>query len=122
MAGLGSVDYRGRLLRLELNSLELRRIRQDLVYTYKIVFGLVDDACSGLFTLTNTISGIRTRGHAYKLFPRVSRLDVRHNYFSERVVKIWNNLPAKPEHFRTKASFNRFICGINLSSYTTLGF
>ena len=31
-----------RLKRLDLESLELRRLRQDLIFTYKLVFGLVD--------------------------------------------------------------------------------
>jgi len=39
-----SIDYETRLIRLGVDSLELRRLRQDLIYTYKIVFGLVTNA------------------------------------------------------------------------------
>jgi len=38
------IDYKTRLLRLGVDSLEIRRLRQDLIYTYKIVFGLVTNA------------------------------------------------------------------------------
>jgi len=38
------IDCKTRLLRLGVDSLEIRRLRQDLIYTYKIVFGLVTNA------------------------------------------------------------------------------
>jgi len=38
------IDYKTRLLRLGVDSLEIGRLRQDLIYTYKIVFGLVTNA------------------------------------------------------------------------------
>ena len=45
------------------------------------LFGLVDDACCDLFTLSNTIKQSMIlfciRGHPYKLFPHYSRIDAR---------------------------------------------
>ena len=42
----GSLDYKSRLARLHADSLELRRLglRHDLIYTYKVIFGLVNGA------------------------------------------------------------------------------
>ena len=37
----------------QLDSLELRWLRYDLIYTYKVVFGLVNGAASDFFTLTS---------------------------------------------------------------------
>jgi len=54
-------------MRLHAESLELRRLRYDLIYTYKVVFGLVSGAASDLFTLTSLIHSSGTRGLAYKL-------------------------------------------------------
>ena len=34
-----------------------------------------------------------TRGHNQKLFPHHCRLRVRSNFFSERIVSVWNSLP-----------------------------
>jgi len=58
------IDYKTRLLRLGVDSLEMRRLLQDLIYTYKIVFGLDTNAGNEFFTLAN----INTRGHMYTLF------------------------------------------------------
>jgi len=39
---MGKLTYHQRLSILELDSLELRRVRADLIFTYKLVFGLTD--------------------------------------------------------------------------------
>ena len=46
---------------LNIETLELRRMRCDLLFTYKILFGLVDVVAADLFTLVN--SGYNTRGY-----------------------------------------------------------
>ena len=43
------LTYHQRLVNLELESLELRLVRTDLLCVYKIVFGLVDVCLSDLF-------------------------------------------------------------------------
>jgi len=43
LPGHYSLDCKSRLMRLHADSLELRRLRYDLIYTYKVVFGLVND-------------------------------------------------------------------------------
>ena len=40
--GLKNLTYCQRLTRLKLDSLELRRVRLDLMFTYKLVFGLTE--------------------------------------------------------------------------------
>ena len=62
-----------------------------MVQTYKIVrdIDIVDK--DKLFTIATET---RTRGHKYKLFQRRSRLNIRKNVFSNRVVDTWNNLPS----------------------------
>jgi len=44
LSGYASLCYKERLSRLDLDSLEMRRLRHDLLYTYKIVFNLVSDS------------------------------------------------------------------------------
>ena len=90
------LSYKARLSRLGLESLEMRRLKYDLLFTYKIVFGLVSDAATNMFTLTNSLYSTSTRGHAYKLYPHNNCTD----FFSERVIKPWNNLPAAADLFR----------------------
>jgi len=61
------MDYKSRLMHLNADSLELRRLRYDLIYTYKVVFDLVNGAGKDLFTLTSAIHRTGTRGHTYYL-------------------------------------------------------
>jgi hypothetical protein len=62
--GLAEYNYSSRLALLDLDSLELRRLRQDLILVYKIVFRLVD-VNSNYYFKTNADSV--TRGHVFKL-------------------------------------------------------
>jgi len=79
-----SLDHKSRLMRLHADSLELRRLKYDLIYTYKVVFGLVNGAANDLFTLTSLIYSTGTRGHTYKLltssFSHCNRVDL-YKYF-----------------------------------------
>jgi len=94
LPGLSNASYSDRLSILGLRSLQLRRLHQDLIYTYKIIFGLVDLDCPNFFLVSPNET---TRGHVSKLFVRQSRVDVRKYFFGNRVVKIWHSLPATVE-------------------------
>ena len=82
--------YPERLKSLGLPSLQYRRLRNVMVQTYKIVRDIDIVEKDKFFTL---VPDTRTRGHKYKLFKRRSRLNIRKNVFSNRVVDTWNNLP-----------------------------
>jgi hypothetical protein len=73
-----------------MDRLELRRIKQDLILSYKTYFGLVDFKV--LVTPANTDRD--TRGHKYELLQNNCRVDVRIYYFTERIVRQSNNLCA----------------------------
>jgi len=82
-------------------SLELRLLRGDLIYGYKMPFGLADLNFDDFFARSSCST---TRGHNYKLFLRYSRLNIRKHFFSERVVTVWNNLECNINDF---SSFKR---------------
>jgi len=63
LPGLKDHSYDERLKLLNLQRLELRRIWSDLLWCYKIVFGLARVNKEEFFTLRLS----RTRGHPYKL-------------------------------------------------------
>ena len=67
----------------------LQRQRGDMIETYKILKRHYDLDPSTFFTL-NTAT---TRGHSLKLFKERSRLLVRQNFFTNRIVNLWNSLP-----------------------------
>ena len=72
---MASLDYASRLTALNLESLEVRRIRADLIYAYKLLFGLTDSDHTVFFNFSD--NAVNTRGHAYKLMVNHCRLDVR---------------------------------------------
>ena len=67
-----------------MDSLELCRIRFDLIYVFKFLFGMVDADVPALFVANNL--DIVTRGHSLKLFVQHSRIDARKYFFSNQFV------------------------------------
>ena len=45
-----------------------------------------------LYSCRGSLSGVETRGNSYKLVPD-SKYELRRQYFSHRVVSVWNSLP-----------------------------
>ena len=85
LPNLKNLCYEDRLIQLNLPSLNYRRIRGDLIQVYKM---FKSNEYENMFTLcTNS-----TRGHNYKLNKEFSRLDIRKNSFSQRIVDTWNSL------------------------------
>ena len=86
---LRNEPYNIRLTTLGLPTLQFRRERADMLQVFKILNGYEDIDSSRLFTLSST--GLR--GHSLKLFKERSRLLLRKQTFTQRVVDSWNNLP-----------------------------
>jgi len=112
LAGMQYLSYADRLHTLQLESLEMRRLRFDLLYTYKILFGLVHIDSNSLFKF-NPVTV--TRGHCYKLYAATSRINVRHNFFCNRIVNVWNALPASAANFTSYNCFRSFLFSVDLS-------
>ena len=67
LRGYRNISYAERLRLLNLDTLEARRLKFDLIYCYKIVFGLVHVSCDNLFNFF-VMATSRTRGHPFKLY------------------------------------------------------
>ena len=83
-------DYEDRLEVLNLTTLEERRVRGDAIETFKMLSGLENVAYEQFFQLNTT--EYRLRRHSKTLFKEHTRLEVRKNFFSNRVVNNWNGL------------------------------
>ena len=81
--------YHERLAALKLPSLEHRRKRGAMIDCYKYVHEIyrTNRPQFKQFTAKNV------RGHSLKLAKNHHRLQIRGNFFSERVINVWNSLP-----------------------------
>ena len=87
---LNKLPYEMRLKNLNLTTLETRRIRGDLIEVYRIMNGIEGIDWKLIFSKA-AYDG--TRGHTMKLEKNVMHLDIRKNFFPQRVIDYWNALP-----------------------------
>ncbi|KAF2346142.1 hypothetical protein FHG87_023104 [Trinorchestia longiramus] len=78
-----------RLQHLELISLEQRRLRGQLIETYKFLNGLNDVTLEGLFERDDNL---RTRNNCQKLILRNFKTSQAINFFPVEIATTWNQL------------------------------
>ena len=83
--------YAKRLQALNLETLEYRRYKFDIIFIYKIINSLVDLNFNDFFSFLSSPYNLRRHQLCLKSSKYVS--DVRKYFFSNRVVNIWNSLP-----------------------------
>ena len=98
---LKDVPYQERLWSLNLPSLVYRRLRGDLIETYKYTHNHYNIESDKLLPRATAI----TRGHSLKLSKQRFNLDVRKRFYSNRVNNDWNCLP---EEIANAPSINSF--------------
>ena len=91
---LKDLDYKERLVKLDLPTLLYRRLRGDMIESFKIINGKYDPDVSKLLPLMKDGQARHsTRNNDKKLQKKPVRLDIRKYCFPNRVVDCWNSLP-----------------------------
>ena len=102
--GMKDLNYSQRLASLNLPSLEYRRVRGDLIETYKILNNKYDPlTTSSLLTLSST--KFLSKSHDFKLYKSRSNHKYYQMFFTNRIISLWNGLP---EHVINAKSLNCF--------------
>lgn len=100
--GFRGLQYEERLKRLDMFSLKDRRIRGDLIETFKILKGIDHLNCDHFFELSTQLT---TRNNGFKLKGQRFNTDLRRSFFNVRVIDFWNKLPASVVQANTIATF-----------------
>ena len=101
---MGLLSYRQNLQRLRLRTLLERRMRGDLIETFKINNGFVNYG----YSMFGTNRGYRNRNlNVTSHHP----LRSAHDFFNSRVIKYWNQLPLR---VRKSRSINAFKASLDL--------
>jgi hypothetical protein len=104
----GRVDgsYKSRLSSWKIPTLEIRRLKIDLLWVYKLVYGYVDVHRERFFRINQTDTDI-------KIYPRPldskSKNNTQFNTIATRTYQIWNKLPLK---IRNSSSVQTFKSNI----------
>ncbi|KAH7719074.1 endonuclease-reverse transcriptase [Aphelenchoides avenae] len=109
-------DYRERCHRLELETLECRRIRSDLILAKKILLGKC--ATKNVFRLQKS----RTRGGATKFFPPLCRTKMRESTYFVRTASTLSKLNGNFVLDSSLGVFKEFVKDLNLSDVCDLCF
>ena len=96
------MPYEQRLKALGLYSLQRRRLRGDLIETYKILTGK-EKIVRSIISESNNYRIKKT--YSLKLYKKSSGLELRKHSFSQRIVDHWNKLGLPDD-----VAFNAHIC------------
>ena len=92
--GFNNLSYLERLKKLKLPTMAYRRIRGDMIETYKIINEKYDpEASSFLKLLSNSGNRFSRRNNSNKIVEQRFKTSLKKNSFVVRVAKVWNKLP-----------------------------
>ena len=117
LPGFQNICYADRLVKLQLQSLEHRRLVYDLILCFNIVHGFSALTFSDFFSLPNSTN---LRGHSLRLAVPLARNNIRKHFFAVKIVPIWNSLPDSLVTSSTTSLFKSRLAKHNLSSFLIL--
>ena len=114
-------SYRDRLYKLNIKSLEYRRIESDILFLYKILHNLIDVSTTNFFSFHKHTHN--TRSHNKQILPILPQNTLSQKYFfSNRCAPIWNSLPSEIVTSPTYTTFHRKLKRFDLCAVANLIF
>ena len=113
-------SYEDRLYKLNLHSLQYRRLETDLIMVFKIINGLVDLPMNQFFHFYK--SPYTTRRHKFCLAQNISKTEIQKGLFANRIVPVWNKLPNYMFTPNTLSSFTNKLKKLDLCNISNLKF
>jgi hypothetical protein len=108
VSGLKSDDYSERLSELGLPTLEERRHQADMAMVHKILCGRGSlDSSQWFERAADSVRATRSSANPLNLKVRQGRLEIRRNFFSNRVVNSWNDIPSDIRETVRSENFQR---------------
>ncbi len=107
VTGLTGTTYEEKLAELNMEKLESRRTRLDLIQAFKIIAKHDQVDPNYWFTLIpeDRANPTRRTVGGLTLATNPARLEIRRNFFSCRVVNTWNRLPLETRMAKTVLEF-----------------
>jgi len=106
VSGLRAGSYEEKLKELGITTLEERRNHLDMLQTYKIMNGKDNVSRKTWFDMASDGQrATRQAADPLNIRPKAARLEIRRNFFSQRVVEKWNSVPAKVKSAESVMSF-----------------
>ena len=103
---LRNKPYEERLKELNLFSLSSRRMRGDLIEVFKMIRGFSNVNINDYLNIDRTGT---TRNNGYKITGKRFRSDEAKHFFFNRVVNVWNSLPAQVVNSNTVDTFKNRV-------------
>ena len=97
----------------DIEALEVRRVKANLYYLYKIVNKLVGIDHDRFLSYIS----MATRGHHFKIKVKNSRVNCKSIFFMNRAISMWNNLDSNIVNCDVIFKFKRELNDVDLTCY-----
>ena len=116
-ANLPNATYHERLHWLNIETLEYRRLKFDLIFLFKLLNSLIDLPFEPMFTFYSTPYQLRRHQHTLALNRHNS--NIRKFFYTNRVIPIWNKLLESVNNRLQLCNFKRKLNTVDLLGHAT---
>ena len=103
---------------MNLETLEIRGIKSDLILTYKIINNLIDIDQNTIFIINPCLEKYNLRRHESHLRTKtIAHSSIRQQFFSHRTINIWNKLPNEVIKAKSLPIFKTKLNCLDLSKF-----